>query len=123
MVQARLLWQFAIQGGAALAIVLAAPALVIAVHGAWQDHYQSYEQGSWPVPCCGMRDCIKVRARILAQMAQWTQVEVNGVSLILDARSVHRSETEHDWACTMYREGQPVIEQGTVRCVFLAPGA
>ena len=98
----------------ALVLVLVCASLSVAVHGAWHDHYTS-AQG---MPCCGKRDCVVVRARLLHQNAEETAVEVEGQPYMVPTRSVHASEDMHDWACWAVTDRPNQL----LRCLFLAIG-
>lgn len=90
--------------------------LVLALHGAWQDHYT----GAGGIPCCGALDCVKVYARIVEQTSHGTMVEVNDTTLLLPHAAVHQSEDLHDWLCQ--RHSQDGLHVDNIRCLFIAIG-
>lgn len=89
---------------------------VHAQHGHWTDNYR----GLRSLPCCGRRDCIPVRARILSQSASQVDVEVNGIVMTLPMETLHASEDASDWWCSG-DIAHPISAQAT-RCLFIATG-
>jgi len=106
-------------------LVWITPARPATAHdGAWMDKYWYWsEEDGIRRQCCGPRDCIPVRARLVAQSRDRVTVEINGVILTMSPKSIHQSEELSDYACFILRDGQHVVEQGLVRCLFLTPGS
>lgn len=89
--------------------------LVMAQHGNWQDQYKSFAG----MPCCGVHDCVVVRARVIGinpTSQNIVIVEVNGALRNIHKHSIYSSEDLQDWACldALRRE---------VRCLFIAAGS
>jgi hypothetical protein len=80
--------KYALPLGILLLLCLPMPMLVQATHGHWIDHYRSVNGAS----CCGMRDCVRVAARLVEDRGTAWRAEVNGTSVILHKKSVHLSE-------------------------------
>ena len=91
---------------------------------AWSSHGSAHwierYSNAAGLSCCGQRDCMEVRARIIRQEEREVAVEVNGLMLTLNSGSVHSSEDTHDYAC-VFPAGVP-LTRSTVRCLFVAAG-
>jgi hypothetical protein len=105
-----------------LGILLCLPMLLWATHGHWLDHYHSADG----VSCCGVRDCVKVAARLVEDRGTTWRAEVNGTSVVLPKKSVHLSEEPMAYWCYQRRAPcqppQLEISFACGRCLFVAVG-
>ena len=104
-------------------LCLVTPALALALHGSWQDHYTD-EHGS---RCCGVADCLRVRIQVVTTTenappeSKMTLILNEEVVIQLAPSAVHISEDTHAWWCARNATYPPSTEN--TRCVFLAVGS
>lgn len=93
--------------------------IAYAAHGHWIDHFrQANGQG-----CCYRgKDCRPVKARILERGHPETAVEVNGIRYRMPTGSIHASEDDDDWFCSVkYPPPYDRKEWEEPLCLFIAP--
>lgn len=93
--------------------------IAFAAHGHWTDHYTN----AFGMPCCGVRDCVKIPMRVIAITDETFTIDVPSrhVTFTIPRQSYHLSEDEHDYWCAVSLHDPPTPEN--TRCVFIAIGS
>lgn len=100
-------------------MILALYSVSCAEHTSDTEWMRNYK-GASGIDCCGTADCKKMPVSIKEKDKDFTTVIINGEEIKLPNASVHVSETNETWVCTVWQEKKPTVQ--SIRCAFYSTG-